>query len=316
VTIDLQVAVKEFLKIDDFRKENEVLQQINDLHHPHIIRHFASIDKGKRGYIIFPWADGGNLHDFWMYSDEEASPERTLWSLRQISGLTSAVKSLHERFNCRHGDLKPENILCITESKEKVLKIADFGVSKVHHSQTISRKKATTCPFLTPSYQGPEVEFDNLKITDQQPRSRKYDIWSLACVFLEFSIWLLHGPEAVEKFAGARGNGTQSTSTPLYEVTDRAKKAVRVHKLVDWTIVKLEDHPQCKEETALAALLSLIKDQMLRPVVEDRPSAAEICKKLECIVKKAEESPSYLFSFYDGIHIPPIDFEEFQWGPD
>ena len=100
-------------------------------------------------------------------------------------------------FQCRHGDLKPGNILCVTECGEKVLKIADFGVSRGHHGQTISRKLATTSVSPTSSYQGLEVEFERLDKTYQRPRSCKYDIWSLGCVFLEFSIWLLHGPKVI-----------------------------------------------------------------------------------------------------------------------
>jgi serine/threonine protein kinase len=195
------------------------------------------------------------------------------------------------------------------------LKIADFGVSRIHHAQTISRKSATTSHLLTPSYQGPEVEFEKVDKKDQHPRSRKYDIWSLGCVFLEFSIWLLHGPKAIEGFVGARGKGTSSTdpSPPLYEVTDKAGGAARVHQLVSWTIERLQDHPQCKEETALAALLSLIKDHMLQPKVEQRPTAADICTQLKNIVQKAKESPLYLFPSYDGPHFPSLDFEKFQW---
>jgi hypothetical protein len=84
--------------------------------------------------------------------------------------------------------------------------------------------------------------------TDQRPRSRKYDIWLFGCVFLEFTIWLLHGPKAIEGFACVRGNNTLLTnfSAPLYEVTDRTARAARVYPLAPWTIERLEGNPQCK----------------------------------------------------------------------
>jgi len=232
-------------------------------------------------------------------------------------GLTTALQILHEHFKCRHGDLKPGNILCVKEYGEIVLKIADFGVLRIHHAQTINRTSATTSTLLTPLYQGPEVEFERMDKTDQRPRSRKYDIWSLGCVFLEFVIWLLHGPKAIEGFASARRNGASLTSyySPLYEVTDKAGKAARVHQLVSWTIERLEDNPQCKGETALAALLSLTKNQMLQPEVEDRPLAADICKQLENIVQEAEKRDSYLLHSCDGLRIPPLDFEKIQLVP-
>ena len=313
-TVNLQVAIKQFYRKNDFAKENEILRQIRGLQHRHIIRHLTSIDKGKTGYIIFPWAAGGNLQDFWEASKEGPSPKRVSWSIQQMLGLTTALHMLHEQFKCRHGDLKPGNILCVQEGGETVLKIADFGISRIHHAQTTYRKTATTSVFLTPSYQGPEVEFEKVDKTDQVPRSRKYDIWSLGCIFLEFTIWLLHGLKAIEGFASARGNGKSSTnsSSPLYEVTDKAAKAARVHQLVSWTIERLEENPQCKGETALAALLNLIKNQMLQPEVDKRPSAADVCKQLDNIVKEAKNRPSYLLHSCSGLCIPGLDFEKFQ----
>lgn len=315
-TVDLQVAVKQFHHRSDFAKENETLQQIKGLQHRHIIRHLTSIDKGvkDRGYIVFPWAAGGNLQDFWETSEQEPSQKLVLWSMQQMLGLTTALHMLHEQFKCRHGDLKPGNILCVQESGETVLKLADFGISRIHHAQTTYRKIATTTAFLTPSYQGPEVEFEKVDTTDQHPRSRKYDIWSLGCVFLEFAIWLLHGPKGVEGFLGARGNGISSTSSssPLYSVINKAAKAAGVHELAIWTVGKLEKNPLCEGDTALANLLNLIMNDMLKPEVEKRLSAADICTQLENIVQEAEKRPSYLLNSPVGPVIPPLDFEEFH----
>ncbi|KAH6706432.1 kinase-like domain-containing protein [Leptodontidium sp. MPI-SDFR-AT-0119] len=321
-TDGLQVAVKEFHKKAEFDKENETLQQIKALQHRHIIRHLVSIykrveDKGKgegKGYIIFPWAAGGNLQDFWEHSVQEPSQERVLWSIQQMLGLTTALYMLHEHFKCRHGDLKPGNILCVKESEETVLKLADFGISKIHHAQTTYRKTATTTPYLTPSYQGPEVEFEKTSAMDQHPRSRKYDIWSLGCVFLELAIWVLYGPQGIKDFFGARGNGTSSSSSssPLYSVTDKAAKSAIVHELASWTIGKLENNPLCEGDTALAALLNLIKDEMLKPKVEERPSAADVCRQLENILQEAEKRPSYLLNSPASLVLPKLDFEEFH----
>jgi serine/threonine protein kinase len=231
-------------------------------------------------------------------------------------GLTSAVHNLHEQFNCRHGDLKPENILCVQQGKEIVLKIADFGVSRIHHAQTTYRKgMGTINVLLTPSYQAPEVEIEELDKNAPRPRSRRYDVWSLGCVFLEFTIWLLHGRKAIEGFTNARGNGLSSTNSsyPLYEVTSKSPRLTQVHKLVSWTIGKLEhDDPRCEGITALAAVLSLIKDRMLQIEVDQRPMASEICEQLKIIIQKTETRPSYLLPLCDGKIIPRLDFKEFH----
>ncbi|KAL2670255.1 hypothetical protein Neosp_014722 [[Neocosmospora] mangrovei] len=314
-TARLQVAVKQFHRMDDFTKEDQILQQIKNLKDRHIIRHLISIERGKKGYIVFPWADGGNLQEFWEATEPETTWECALWSLKQMLGLAKALHLLHARFQCRHGDLKPINILCITDGVKPVMKIADFGISRIHDAPTMYRKSATTNLFLTPSYQAPEVEFENADKKNPQPRSRRYDIWSLGCVFLEFSIWLLHGPKAIDRFAQTRGRyGTSSTnsSVPLYEVTDKAAKVAIVHQLVSWTIERLQNDPRCKGDTALATLLSLIKDQMLQPKVEDRAWAEGVGKQLEEIVRKAENNEPYLFHSCDGLSIPVLDFNEFQ----
>jgi serine/threonine protein kinase len=230
-------------------------------------------------------------------------------------GLTSAVHNLHKQFNCRHGDLKPGNILCVQQGEEIELKIADFGVSRIHHAQTTYRKGIKTINvLLTPSYQAPEVEIEELDKNAPRPRSRKYDIWSLGCVFLEFTIWLLHGRKAIEGFTNARGNGSSTNSSyPLYEVTSKSPRLTQVHKLVSWTIGKLEHHdPRCEGDTALAALLSLIKDKMLQIEVDQRPTAANICTQLEIIIQRAQTRPSYLLPPCDGKPILPLDFKEFH----
>ncbi len=83
---------------------------------------------------------------------------RTLWSLEQMLGLTGALQALHQD-NCRHGDVKPGNILhFLKEGDEQgILKMSDFGISKVHHVATFGRLgQNTKTGESTPSYEPPE----------------------------------------------------------------------------------------------------------------------------------------------------------------
>jgi hypothetical protein len=99
------VAVKKFerLRTDDFIKEREMLNTIRKrgIKNNHLIRHLAICEEVP--CIIFPWADGGDLGDYWQRECPKVADE-FLWSLRQIVGLTDALKDLHKE-NCRHGDL-------------------------------------------------------------------------------------------------------------------------------------------------------------------------------------------------------------------
>src|SRR5256885_5266766 len=46
--------------------EAKTLNEISDLSHPNLIQRIASITRGRQRYLMFLWADGGNLRDFWV----------------------------------------------------------------------------------------------------------------------------------------------------------------------------------------------------------------------------------------------------------
>jgi serine/threonine protein kinase len=279
------------------------------LKHAHVIRHLASIKSGgKKAYSIFPWTDGGTLQDFWTTALKPLSEDHLLWAFQQMRGLSSAIQTLHEVFKCRHGDLKPQNILCFEKDGETTFKVADFGISKIHDMPTIYRKVATTNLAFTASYQGPEIEFERVDPNDQQPRSRKYDIWSLGCVFLEFVVWLLHGPETMAGFEIAR----QTSGSSLYEVTDRDRKKAKLHHLAHGTVDALRSDPRCTGKTGLAELLDIIGNRMLKTEVSDRASAEEITKALSDIIDRYREGSLSLFTPYAGPDVPQLRFDRLR----
>lgn len=285
---NLQIAIKEFRSEKHFSKEKENLEQIQNLHHQHLIQHLATYEIGQLYYVIFPWADGGNLREFWTREDSrQRTPELALWSLRQMLGLAGALKALHS-VNCRHGDLKPENILHFKEGGEGVLVIADVGVSKVHEMETKMRRTATSTRATTPSYEAPEVY-----LHQKMPLARRYDIWSIGCIFLEFTIWLLHDFETINSFGYAR----DAPEFSFYKLTPDG--TAETHPVVSAAIDALRQDPRCKGGTALEALVSLIAEHLLQVKVDRRHTADEVHDKLRKIVQDAEKTPSYLFNRVD-----------------
>lgn len=129
--------------------------------------------------------------------------------------------SAEDPFYGIHGDIKPENLLWykdwvgledhkeVSENREPlgVLQLADFGISKLHHTETRSN---ATMRRSTKTYAAPEAEWG------VDGCSRSFDIWSLGCVFLEFICWLVQGqsgtPDPVDSFHQARylGNANRS----------------------------------------------------------------------------------------------------------
>jgi serine/threonine protein kinase len=274
------VAVKEltaaqWLTPEEFhqlaKNESTILTRFQNQSHPHLIRVIAYYIQGKQHFFIFPWAREGNLRDFWRRNPNASlnfSPEDWIaclnWFFRQLIGLSDAIKTLHHpkenpSENCRHGDLKPENILCFSKqgrNPESIptgvdLVVADAGLAKVHEKATEFRVERTKALGGTTMYSPPESE-----IQADEARTRRYDVWSLGCLYLEFLIWLLYGNEALDNFHNAIGH-----DQPYYEKSP----IVRVRSVVEECINAIKDDPRCSPagETALGRLADLIENRFL-----------------------------------------------------
>jgi len=210
-------------------------------------------------------------------------------------GLVDALWALHE-INCRHGDLKPENILHSKDSKDRnnpygTLVIADVGVSKVHQQRTELRHDPTNTKATTPCYEAPEAEFDRLN-----PRGRRYDMWSLGCVFMELAIWLLYGHKAIEGFKqNRRPNSDVFPQKAAYYVRSSANDANAViHPAVPEAFDAIKNDPRCGEGTGLAALVDIIACDLIVIKLEKRAYADQLKDKFSDLLKKARSNPDYL----------------------
>jgi serine/threonine protein kinase len=289
---NLLVALKELTHEEVFKKEREILDRIKGLTDSnHIVhKYLATFEQGGRYYIIFPLAEGGDLGNFWKNNNTRPrTPQLSFWCLQQMLGLVGAVRALHNELvgdsNCRHGDLKPGNILHFLNNGEGTLKLTDFGISSIHEKDTFQRMGTPTIETATTrSYEAPEASPD---LSKKEPRSRKYDIWSLGCIFLEFTIWLVRDLDAVVNFKKARTSNFSRNEEQafFYEITNGT---AQVHPEVIREITELKKLTQSKEDTALGHLLDLIKDCFLKVDVESRLSAAALCTRLEDIVEKAK----------------------------
>lgn len=119
------------------------------LRSPNIIKFIAAVARGQERYLMFEWADGGNLREFWT-----TKPHLSITLVRdvhvQLQGLAHALEKMHD-LNYRHGDMKPDNILRVTAPAKHgplkvdvgTLKICDMGLSKQHITETRMRAVAT-----------------------------------------------------------------------------------------------------------------------------------------------------------------------------
>lgn len=331
-------------------------------------------------YIIFPWANGGTLRDFWEAAREahlDLNKQRVREFLEQLCGLVGALSRLHgtntqtataradaymEKLaspsnvppssdlkpqppnfkavgrpgNCvlsgtdhitmmvppgedrdnnvkhwRHGDLKPENILVFKDSTWLgTLKIADLGLAKQHQFSTESRHQVTSTKHATLHYKAPEA------VTNmQEPRSRRYDVWSMGCIILESIIWLLYGSQGLDQFYLEYQRFQGHTQQTLYfttssHPTDSGSELVaNVSGIaMHWITEILEKDPECHGYTAIRQLLELVRDRLLVVAIpsKSRPNEAiyrakswELHREVENIRRTANDDDEYLFTGTD-----------------
>jgi len=296
----VRLAVKKFRRRSDFIREKNVLEQIHDagIGNAHLIRHIGFCDGPESEYIIFPWADGETLEQFWIkHRADEAASDVILWSLRQMRGLAHALQDLH-MLNCRHGDLKPNNILHFTGEGLGVLKIADLGEAKIHEVATNLRHVGTTTRTSTLLYEGPEARKIGFK---EKARSRTYDSWSMGCIVLEFVVWLLHDHDAIKAFRKAL-SPPQGPQHSYYYTEKKADSATEgtdlVNPAVKAAMDALRQDPRC-HGTVLEALVDMVGDKLLAINPRERLEAIDLRGRFQWFVERAEVIDSYLINAVD-----------------
>lgn len=283
-----------------------MLDIIREIEHPHIIAAIASYTRGPERCFIFPWAEGGNLREFWMTHNQDTRDANLItWIIEQLYGLFDGLKKLHyfdEKRNCRHGDLKPENILLFRKTalheipKWGRLVVADLGLTKFHSEATRQRVQPTASLTGTQKYEPPETEVERGEAG--QPRSRLYDMWSMGCVVLECIIWLLYRIEGLESF--------NMQLDKFWQIRNDNR---RVHPTVERWIGFMMEDPRCQKGTAIRELLGLVRDRLLVVKIkvldpgyvksadsECRAYAKELEKRLGNIVERLKMPgyPDYL----------------------
>lgn len=272
--------------------------------------------------MIFPYANA-NLRDYWStHTSPSFDRETVLWVLKQMTGIANGTVLIHdfkvthplragennlrtpgtvrlsvkpkEQYFGRHGDIKPENILwfakdSIHDHAMGVLQIADFGLGRFHGRE--SRSGVSKDVAASPTYEPPECKLD-------RSVSRKYDIWSLGCFYLEFITWILRGTEQIEEFANSRGcipTGGFVNDDYFYTITnvDGVKDAVVRNAVRAW-VTELHAHEKCS--LLMHDLLNLVMNELLVIDPETRSPAVWLHVKLKEFLDQAERDDEYLLT--------------------
>ncbi|XP_038201559.1 serine/threonine-protein kinase Chk2 isoform X2 [Arvicola amphibius] len=143
--------------------EIEILKKLN---HPCIIQ-IKDVFDAEDYYIVLELMEGGELFDR-VVSKRLKEATCKLYFYQMLL----AVQYLHEN-GIIHRDLKPENVLLSSQEEDCLIKITDFGQSKILGETSLMR---TLCG--TPTYLAPEVLVSN----GTAGYSRAVDCWSLGVI--------------------------------------------------------------------------------------------------------------------------------------
>ncbi|KAI1655237.1 kinase-like domain-containing protein [Daldinia decipiens] len=262
--------------------------------------------EGNQGRV-FPWAEG-NLKDFWKkHTKPTKTYELALWIADQCRGIAKGLDLIHkddfekppltpdDARKGRHGDIKPENILWSKDSQDEdrpwmgTLKISDFGLTRWHRDKS-NRIVYVNGLAASRTYRAPESDLT-------QEVFQPWDVWTLACVFLEFLTWYIHGwNEGVDEFSKQRA--FESSSFPIREdnfFNLGKKKEGSKYKAslkICW-INRLHATKGCS--IFIHDFLDLIYNSMLRIRYKERYKCEEVVVKLDDMYRKCRNDKKYCF---------------------
>lgn len=140
--------------------------------HRNIVRYKEACIELEKGTlsIVMEYADGGDLYNVIKRQKGCYFEEKDV--LSWFVQITLALQYIHKR-NILHRDLKSQNIFL---TKEKLVKVGDFGIARV----LTGDKELATTAIGTPYYLSPEI-------CQRKPYNHKSDIWALGCVLFEMA---------------------------------------------------------------------------------------------------------------------------------
>ncbi|KAJ8887913.1 hypothetical protein PR048_007397 [Dryococelus australis] len=188
----------------DARNEVKVLSMLT---HPNIIEYYDSFHCDGVFNIVMEYASGGTLHEFITSRDGCFLPQKDV--LHLFCQLVLAVHHIHSH-RILHRDLKTANIF-LSGHSPCIVKVGDFGISKVLSSQS-----SASTVLGTPCYMSPEL-------CQGRSYNTKSDIWALGCVLYELIALhkAFHAPEKQE-FVEVTVKMFLKANIPLNKLDDSA----------------------------------------------------------------------------------------------
>ncbi|CAN4114512.1 unnamed protein product [Withania somnifera] len=141
---------------------------LSSVEHPNIIRLFHVFQAENSIFLVLEFCAGGDLASY--IRNHCRVQECVARKFMKQIGAGLEILSMHQII---HRDLKPENILLSSMENDPILKIADFGLSRMLNPNDLAE---TVCG--SPFYMAPEI-LQFKKYDD------KVDMWSIGAILFE-----------------------------------------------------------------------------------------------------------------------------------
>ena len=151
-------------------KDEELIRTEIDIlklcHHPNIIQLYDHFENNEYIFIVTEYIKGGTLNDYLKKFRFKFSENHIAHIAYQIG---KGLNYLHQ-YGIVHRDLKPENIMITEFNNNGIVKIMDFGLSKI-----VGPKDSLNEGYGSLSYCAPEILL-------RTPYNKEVDVWSLGVI--------------------------------------------------------------------------------------------------------------------------------------
>jgi serine/threonine protein kinase len=154
-----------------FEREGRTAAQLRGRHVAHVLD--VDVTDGGLPYMVMEYLEGRDLDSELQERGRLPVPEAVDYVLQACDAMAEAHAA-----GIVHRDLKPANLFLCPETSGRVVKVLDFGISKIT-SDDDARLTGTHATVGTPLYMSPE------QVRSPKSVDSRTDIWSLGVILFE-----------------------------------------------------------------------------------------------------------------------------------